>query len=95
MKNKLYSLILIILLTINAGFCSQARTVAVNDLMIRFVIAMAGVLLASVAIWVGLAIYNKILVRGRKPLTPEEEALKTPKTIDEAVKFFISKNRLQ
>lgn len=94
MKNKIFSLVITLILTTNAGFCTQTRTVAVHDLMIKFVIAMVGVMLASVVIWAGLAIYNKILL-GKNPVSSDEEILKTPKTIDEAVKFFISKNRLK
>lgn len=62
--------------------------------MIKFVIAMAGVMLASVVIWAGLAVYNKILTR-KIQAPSEDEVLKSLKTIDEAVKFFISKNRLR
>lgn len=92
MKNKIFSLVITLILTANAGFCTQTRTVAISDLMIKFVIAMVGVMLASIIIWAGLAVYNKIL-SNQKPAPAEEETLKTPKTIDEAVKFFISKNR--
>lgn len=94
MKNKIFSLVITLILAANAGFCAQTRTVAISDLMIKFVIAMVGVMLASVVIWAGLAIYNKMLI-GKKPVSNDEEILKTPKTIDEAVKFFISKNRLR
>ncbi len=94
MKNKFFLLVITLILTTNAGFCAQTRTVAISDLMIKFVIAMVGVMLASVVIWAGLAMYNKILMRKVSTAT-EDEILKTPKTIDKAVKFFISKNRLR
>lgn len=94
MKNKIFSLVITLTLTANAGFCTQTRTVAISDLMVKFVIAMVGVMLASVVIWAGLAVYNKILTR-KNPVSCDDEILKTPKTIDEAVKFFISKNRLR
>lgn len=80
-------------MTANAGFCETARTVAVKDLIIKFTIAMGGVILASIVIWAGLALYNRILFR--KPHSAEEEILKTPRTTDEAIKFFINKNRLR
>lgn len=83
-----------LILTTNAGFCEQTRNVAVQELMIKFIIAMVGVMLASVVIWLGLALYNKILMR-KIVVTTEDEILKTPKTVEEAVKFFISKNRLK
>ncbi len=94
MKNKIFSLVITLILTANAGFCTQTRTVAIHDIMIKFIIAMFGVMLASIVIWAGLAIYNKILT-GRNPVSNDDEILKTPKTIDDAVKFFINKNRLR
>lgn len=95
LKNKIFLLLITLILATNAGFCTQTRTVAVHDLMIKFIIAMVGVMLASVVIWAGLAVYEKILTRSKNTSITEDEALKTPKTIDEAVKFFISKNRLR
>ena len=92
MKNKL--LIITLLFTANAGYCAT-RTVAVHDLMIKFVIAMVGVMLASIAIWAILAIYNKFFVNQNLTFSQEEEYTKPPKTIDEAIKFFINKNRLK
>lgn len=84
-----------LLLTTNAGFCAQqTRTVAVNDLIIKFTVAMVGVIVASVVIWLGLAVYNKILA-GKNMESYEDDILKTPKTVDDAVKFFIKKNRLR
>jgi hypothetical protein len=93
-KNKIFSLLITLILTANAGFCEQTRTVAVHDIMIKFVIAMVGVIIASIVIWAGLAIYNKILLNNGTT-SHEEDALKSPKTIEDAVKFFITKNRLR
>ena len=95
MKNKIFSTIITLFLTTSAGFCAQqTRTVAVHDLIIKFTIAMAGVIVASVVIWLGLAVYNKILA-GKNISSFDNDVLKTPKTIDDAVKFFIKKNRLK
>ncbi len=94
MKNKFFLLVITLILIADAGFCTQARTVAIHDLMIKFIIAMVGVILASIVIWAGLTIYNKILA-ANNPSTVDDEILKTPKTVEEAVKFFISKNRLR
>lgn len=55
---------------------------------------MVGVMLASIVIWLGLATYNKIL-ESKNITHNEDEILKTPKTIDEAVQFFINKNKLK
>ena len=51
---------------------------------------MVGVIVASVVIWLGLAVYNKILA-GKNISSFDDDVLKTPKTIDDAVKFFIKK----
>lgn len=95
MKNKIFSTIITLILATNAGFCAQqTRTVAVQDLIIKFSIAMGGVILASIVIWLGLTAYNKI-VASKNISTYNDDVLKTPKTTDDAVKFFIKKNRLR
>ena len=94
MKNKILSLLIIIFVTANAGLCEQTRTVAVQDLAIKFILAMAGVIVSSLMIYGILAIYNRIVYGKKRILTPEEEILHTPKTTDEAIQFFIRKNRL-
>ena len=102
---------LIIVLSANAGICTEdiARHVpaAVNTIpakessgisltMTKFLITMVGVILSSVVIWLGLTIYNKFFVKNHFKQTPiDEDTMNTPKTIDEAVTFFIKKNRLK
>ena len=56
---------------------------------------MGGVVISSLLIFVGLTIYNKIRSGLTGDLTPEEEVLKTPKTKESAIQFFIRKNRLR
>lgn len=94
LKNKFILTITLLIFTANAGLCEQTRTVAVQDLMIKFIIAMVGVMLASFVIWAGLAVYNKILIKGNTTAS-DEEILKTPKTTEEAIRFFIQKNKLK
>jgi hypothetical protein len=79
-----------LILTSNAGWCST-RT----DLIVKFSVAMGGVIVASIVIWLGLTVYNKIIEDKSQTILPEDEILTTPKTVDEAVKFFINKNRLR
>lgn len=55
---------------------------------------MGGVALSSIIIYVGLTLYNKFFVTPKYPHSPEEEILKTPKTKEEAINFFINKNKL-
>ncbi len=62
----------------------------------KFIITMVGVLLSSIVIWLGLTIYNKFFVKNRfKQASIEDDTMNTPKTIEEAVTFFIKKNRLK
>lgn len=95
MKNKL--LFITLFLTTNAGFCeTTARTAVVHSAIIKFALAMLGVLVSSFIIYAGLAIYNKFFVEQRNiKFSPEQEILKTPKNIDEAIKFFINKNSIK
>ncbi len=94
MKNKIFSLVITLILTTNAGMCTQTRSVDIHAIMIKFIIAMVGVMLASIVIWAGLTVYNKILSDKNTDNT-DDEILRTPKTVEDAVKFFISKNRLR
>lgn len=89
MKNKIILTILIVLLTAPAGFC-----IPLHNTVMKFSFVMIGVLLSSIIIFAGLSIYNKIH-NFHKEITSEEEVFKTPKTIDEAIKFYIKKNRLK
>lgn len=96
MKNKIFLTITLLILTANAGLCEQTRTVAVQDIAIKFGLAMIGVVVSSFIIFAGLAIYNKIRENSSKTnLNIEDDILKTPKSVDSAIKFFIQKNKLR
>ena len=56
---------------------------------------MGGVVISSLLIFVGLTVYNKIRAGMISEISAEEEVLKTPKSKDDAIKFFIRKNRLR
>ena len=91
MKNKfLTTLFTLIFLTANTGFCEETRSAVI----IKFGMVMGGVALSSIIIYVGLTLYNKFFVTPKYPHSPEEEILKTPKTKEEAINFFINKNKL-
>lgn len=92
MKNRIFLTLLTVLLTANAGYCLP---LSVKSAVIKFSFAMGGVVLSSLLIFVGLTIYNKIRSGLSGDLTPEEEVLKTPKTKESAIQFFIRKNRLR
>lgn len=89
MKNKIFLLPILLLLTANKGLCVTAP--AVNAVAIKFIIAMAGVILSSLFIYFGLAMYNKYFVKSQ----PDEDFTNSPKTVDDAVKFYINRNKLK
>lgn len=91
MKNRLLILLTAILFTQNAVFCMPYT---VKTTIIKFSLATGGVVLSSLLIFLGLTVYNNIRSNIVKELSPEEEVLKTPKTKEDAIKFFIRKNRL-
>ncbi len=95
MKNKIFNTFLtLIFLTANAGLCEQTRSAVMHTAVIKFGLAMGGVALSSIIIFTGLTVYNKFFVKQQRPHSLEEEILKTPKTTEEAIKFFINKNKL-
>ena len=95
LKNKiLNTFFTFIFLTANAGLCEQTRSAVMHNAIIKFGLAMGGVALSSIIIFVSLTIYNKFFVSQNRPHSIEEEILKTPKTTDDAIKFFINKNKL-
>lgn len=111
MKQRILSIIIltgIIILSVNAGFCTEqiaqhvpseqaipVKETAVSLTVTKFIITMAGVLLSSIVIWAGLTIYNKFFVKNNGHRSSlNDDILNTPKTIVEAVTFFIKKNKL-
>lgn len=95
MKNKFFNTLLtFIFLTANAGLCEQTRSAVMHNTIIKFGLAMGGVALSSIIIFAGLTVYNRLFVKQQKVHSPEEEILKTPRTPEEAIKFFINKNKL-
>ncbi len=102
-------LVSLIILSVNAGFCvdavaqhtpaipagTPAKTDVIHNVIVKFAITMIGVILSSVVIWLGLLIYNKFFVKSSiRRISLEDDVLRTPKTIEEAVTFFIKKNKL-
>lgn len=104
-------LTVVLILTANTGLCvdeiaqhvpSAVEQVPVktqnplSGIMTKFILTMAGVILSSIVIWGGLSIYNRFFVPAGKDINPlEEEDLNTPKTIEDAVTFFIKRNKLK
>ena len=103
MKNKflLKTLILTALLisVSQIGFCDTGAAADNNTqtelivMMIKFGKVMFGVLIASVIIYAILSIWNAIIKRSEKA-KPTDLSLRTPQNVDDAIMFFINKNKL-
>lgn len=91
MKNKAILTILTVLLAENAGYSMPASA---HSVIVKFSLTMAGVAVSALIIYIGLTIYNKIRRNFVNEMYTEEEILKTPKTRDDAIKFFIRKNKI-
>ncbi len=108
MKLKFIIFMLMVFGVAQLGFCAApdatsavAETVTkpeTSELMAginKFVTVMIGVMLSSVAIYVGLAVWNAILKRSRAKTIDYEATLNEPQSVDEAVLLFIQKNKLK
>lgn len=83
------------LFTANAGLCNTARSAVVPDMAVKFGLAMAGVIIASIIIYAGLAVYNKLFYERQPFLNVSDDILNSPATVPDAIRFFINKNRLR
>lgn len=92
MKNKFFITLLTTLLAENAGFTAPA---SVHNVVVKFSFAMLGVVISTIAILLGLSIYNRIRNQYNNTTTEDDEILKSPKTKDDAIRFYIRKNKLQ
>ena len=92
LKNRIYCTILAIVLLENAGY---TMPVSFGHAVMKFSYAMLGVVVSSLLIFLGLSVYNKIRSSLKSEITGEDEVLKTPKTKDDAIEFFIRKNCLR
>jgi hypothetical protein len=67
-----------------------------KSMITKFSLAMAGVVVFSVVITVGLSLYNKFFVPSQiKDYKLSKDSLRSPSDKDEAVMMFITKNRLK
>ena len=62
---------------------------------VKFLMAMGGVVVSTFVIFWGLTIYNKLFVERKNVKFTKEDSLSTPNTINDAVTFFIKKNKLR
>lgn len=98
MKNKKLLNILIIsaavvITTVLPGFCSP--NIPVKQTALKFLLAMGGVVLSSLIIFTGLSIYNKFFVGQKSIKFDKKDTLSTPDNVEDAIDFFIRKNKLR
>lgn len=94
---------LAIVVTANISICTEAvqqaavpdNSVIFHSAVIKFLKAMGGVALSSFIIYAGLTVYNKFFVAPRLDGNSEDDVLKTPHSTDEALTFFIKKNKIK
>ena len=90
------------LLVSQIGFCdtgavadTDATQTELVVMMIKFGKVMLGVLIASVVIYLILYFWNLILKRNKNSRQTGDLSLKTPQNTDDAILFFINKNKLK
>lgn len=89
--NKFIYIFIILLAALPAY---SAEHISIKQTVLKFLYAMGGVAVSSVAIFAGLSLYNKYFA-GRKANFNREDSLSTPQTSEDAVTFFIKKNKLR
>ena len=82
------------LLTVTKGLCEQAPGAVSGSILNRFGLAMGIVIISSVIIFLVLSLYSKKNRINTNYQTSESDILKTPKTSQQAIEFFIHKNKL-
>lgn len=101
----------LLVLSAKAGFCTDAvqtataalpadihfKTDSAKSVLIKFAFTMGGVFVSLVIIWLGLIVFKKMTGNSTnaKKNIYNDELLNSPKTTDEAILFFINKNRLK
>ena len=73
---------------------TQAPQVSFHKAVVKFLLAMGGVALSSFVIYAGLTVYNKFFVYPKLDGNSEDDVLKTPHSADDALNFFIKKNKI-
>lgn len=84
-----------VIFTALPSFASKV-TPEVKVIMTKFGLAMGGVVVFSLILYIGLSLYNKFFVGEQiKDFKLRKDSLRTPADKDEAVMMFIAKNRLK
>ncbi len=98
LKNNIKILSIIYILFVNAAAvfaAAENNSVTLSGSAVKFILAMTGVAVSSLVIYLGLTIYNKFFAnKSTTNIYTGEMSLKTPKTVKDAIAFFIQKNKM-
>jgi len=95
LKNKIHTAILTFVIAMQPCF---AVTIS-NEMLFaakKFILAMIGVLISSVMIYIGLSLYNKFFHNPKvnEKTTYDENTLEPAKNIDNAISNFLNRTKL-
>ena len=90
--NKLAVLLTISIIALAAY---SAEQISLQQTVYKFLYAMCGVVIYSIAIYWGLILYSRYVPKKVPFKFDKENSLSTPQTTDEAITFFIKKNKLR
>lgn len=97
LKNKLlYAILVVLSSTANFAYAQNISFASVKPAAAKLGFAMFGILLCSILIWLGLSLYNRFFVAKQiKDFKMAQDSLKSPIDKEEAIKMFITKNRVK
>lgn len=94
--NKLYVLLGVLFITPNFAFAKSAIHPELKIIAAKFSIAMIGVVLFSLLLYIGLSLYNRFFVSDNiKNESVRNNSLASPRDKQEAIMSFIYRNRLK
>lgn len=97
LKNLSYAILVVLICTTNFAYAIDTSHLAeIKAIAVKFILAMLGVALFSIVIFIGLSLYNKFFVAAQiKDFKLSKDSLRTPLDMDQAIMLFITKNRLK
>lgn len=88
--------VLAVLYTALPSLAAKTDTHSLKFIATKFGLAMGGVLVFSILLYLGLSIYNKYFVDEQiKDFNLRKDSLRPPRDVDEAIMMFIAKNRMK
>ncbi len=106
LKNKIITILLMLTLVspaiaepegIGSGSIPYKQPVSKRKVAKKFLLAMGGVGISSILLFVTLSLYNKVrssIIEAAKEIPPEgETSLVTPESLTDAIKTFLEKTK--